>query len=113
MSQLQLAYHGDSKLGRVLDAVRQSNGSLVLLKCISVSVHPNEIPIAQYLTSPPLSDDPRNHCCPVLEVLDDPLNPDTRIIVMPHLRKFNDPRFQTVGEAIDFCRQSFEVRSPH
>ena len=84
---------------------------MVLLKRISVTVHPNEVAIGQYLTSPLLSGDPRNHCCPILDVLEDPFDADIRIIVMPLLRKFDNPKFQTVGEVVEFFRQAFEVSS--
>ena len=95
---------------RVLDAVRKSDGEMVMLKQISRSVHPNEIPIGQYLSSPPLASDPRNHCCPVLDVLQDPTNADSQILVMPLLKEFNNPPQLTIGEAVDFFRQAFEVR---
>ena len=84
---------------------------MVLLKLISINEHPEEIAVGQFLSSPPLSDDPRNHCCPVLDVLQDPLDPTARIIVMPLLRAFDDPKFITVGEAVECFRQAFEVRS--
>ena len=84
---------------------------MVFLKLISVDEHPEEIAIGQYLSSPPLSDDPRNHCCPVIDVLQDPLSSDKRIIVMPLLRAFDNPKFITVGEAVEFFRQAFEVRT--
>ena len=96
---------------RVLDAVRSSDGRMVTLKRISFSRHPDEIAIGQYLNSSPLSQDPRNHCCPILEVLEDPLDTDIRIIIMPLLKMYRYPSFQTVGEAVEFFRQAFEVRS--
>ena len=37
---------------------------------------------------------------------------DVSIIVLPLLRQFNDPPFETVGEAVDFFRQIFEVGCP-
>ena len=93
----------------VLDAVRQSDGEMVMLKQVSRSIHPNEISIGQYLSSPDLALDPRNHSCPVLDVLQDPLDPDMQLLVMPLLKEFNEPPHITVGEAIDFFRQAFEV----
>lgn len=44
------------------------------------------------------------------DVLDVPDEPDCKLIVMPFLRTFYDPRFLTVGEAVEFFRQAFEVR---
>ncbi len=93
----------------VLDAVRNSDKEFVALKRIKTSIHPFELEIGKYLCSPPLSFDKRNHCCPILEVLRDPTDSDVHVIVMPFLRKFYDPKFVTVGEAIDFFRQAFEV----
>lgn len=42
--------------------------------------------------------------------MQDPQDPDIQIIVMPFLRPYNDPKFGTVGEAVEFFRQAFEVR---
>ena len=92
-----------------MDATRVEDGEMVVIKRYSKSTHPHESDIASYLCSPELSSDPRNHCCPILEVMEDPLDDDTRLMVMPMLRMFNDPPFATVGEAVEFCRQTFEV----
>jgi hypothetical protein len=62
----------------------------------------------QYLSTEPLSLDPRNHCAQLLEVLDLP-DDDEQVLVMPLLRPFNSPTFDTFGEAIDCFRQLFEV----
>ena len=80
-----------------------------MIKSLSKSVHPCEADIAVYLSSSPLASDPRNHCCPVLEVLHDPYDADMQYIVMPLLKNFQDPKFVTVGEAVEFFRQAFEV----
>jgi hypothetical protein len=61
----------------------------------------------QYLSSEPLSLDPRNHCVQLLEVLDVP--GDDQLLVTPLLRPFDSPTFDTFGEAIDCFRQLFEV----
>ncbi|KAI0709591.1 hypothetical protein C8T65DRAFT_739950 [Cerioporus squamosus] len=92
----------------LIDAVRVKDGEMVVFKRVSKSVHPYEVEIGRFLTSPPLSDNPRNHCCRILEVLQDPRNPDIQIIVMPFLRSYNQPKFATVGEAVEFFRQAFE-----
>ncbi|KAI0744029.1 hypothetical protein C8Q80DRAFT_1107223 [Daedaleopsis nitida] len=93
---------------QVMDAVRQSEGDVVVLKRVSKTVHPDEALIGQYLSSPPLSDDPQNHCCPILDVLDDPLDAEIHILVMPLLRPYDKPAMDTVGEAVAFFRQAFE-----
>ncbi|RPD53218.1 hypothetical protein L227DRAFT_405511 [Lentinus tigrinus ALCF2SS1-6] len=93
---------------KTLDAVRSKDGQIVVIKHDSKSVHPYESDIGLFFSSPPLANDPRNHCCPVLEDMDDPYDPDRRLMVMPLLRTYNDPKFATVGEAVEFFRQIFE-----
>ncbi|RDX54862.1 hypothetical protein OH76DRAFT_1372287 [Lentinus brumalis] len=93
---------------QIMDAVRASDGDIVILKSIRKSRHPYEVEIARYFSTPPVSSDPRNHCSPVLDVLQDPSNADVEIMVMPLLRLFNDPPFATVGEVMEFLRQAFE-----
>ncbi|KAI0645829.1 kinase-like domain-containing protein [Trametes meyenii] len=94
--------------GHVLDATRVADGAVVALKKVPVNIFPQEIEIARFLTSLPLSADPKNHCVPIYEVLDVPEDKDLKLIVMPLLRQCFDPRFLTVGEAMDFCRQAIE-----
>ena len=81
------------------------------MKCVIKSEHPYEVEIATFLSSEPLVANPQNHCIPIYDVLEVPDDPDKAILVMPLTRSFNRPRFQTVGEAIDFFSQFFEVRS--
>ncbi len=93
-----------------MDATRTSDNVMVLMKRIDRTVHPYELEIAQYFSTGSMSADPRNHCCPTYEVLQDPTNENISILVMPHLRRYINPTFQTVGEAVEFFRQVFEVR---
>lgn len=79
------------------------------LKHVDLNVHPYEVDIGLYFSSEPLASDPRNHCIPIYEVLQIPHTKNEVIIVMPLLRKYNDPRIKSVGEAVDFIRQIFEV----
>jgi hypothetical protein len=72
-----------------------------------------EVDIARHLSSDPLSKDSRNHCVLLLDVLHPPLKDgdrDLQVLVMPFLRPFDSPIFDTFGEAIDCIRQLFEVR---
>lgn len=92
-----------------MDATRLSDGTVVTLKSISTSDHPFEAKIGQYLSSPSLASDPTNHCVPIYELLRIPDVEDRIILVMPLLRPFDNPPFQTIGEAIDFLHQVFEV----
>ncbi|KAL4242378.1 hypothetical protein ABKN59_011983 [Abortiporus biennis] len=93
----------------VLDATHIATNELVMLKRISQKTHPYEVEITSYFTKEPLRSDPQNHCVPLLEVLEVPNDSTIKIIVLPLLRKYNDPRFKTVGEALEFFRQAFEV----
>ena len=46
---------------------------------------------------------------PIYEVLKVPLENDKVILVMPLLRSWDEPAFETVGEGVDFFQQLFEV----
>ncbi|EIW62688.1 uncharacterized protein TRAVEDRAFT_69009 [Trametes versicolor FP-101664 SS1] len=108
------AYYDSYEDGRaivrnaVLDATRISDDTVVTLKKIQTSEHPYEVDICRFFSSEPRASDPANRCVPVYDVLDVPDDPDCKLIVMPFLRKFFDPRFLTVGEAVEFFRQAFE-----
>ncbi|KAI0666034.1 hypothetical protein C8Q78DRAFT_1141228 [Trametes maxima] len=93
----------------ILDAVRISDGSLVMLKQIKTSWNPEEVEITQFLASDALRSDPRNHTVPVLDVLIVPDDSDITILVMPLLRACDNPRWNTLGEVIAFLIQVFEV----
>ncbi|TRM59176.1 hypothetical protein BD626DRAFT_508498 [Schizophyllum amplum] len=95
----------------ILDATRTSDGVYVVLKRVNKQRHPAELEITTLLSSPLLSSDPRNHCAPVLEVLSVPDEDDTHIMVLPLLREYDQPRFDTVGEVVACLQQVFEVRS--
>ncbi|RPD57198.1 hypothetical protein L226DRAFT_113083 [Lentinus tigrinus ALCF2SS1-7] len=88
---------------REMDATRQSDGRLVFMK--SAKNHTTEIEIAQYLSEQHHSE---NHCVPIFEVLEDPYDPRYSLLVMPYLRPFNDPEFGTIGEFMEFVRQTLE-----
>ncbi|OCH84656.1 hypothetical protein OBBRIDRAFT_808083, partial [Obba rivulosa] len=93
---------------QVLDATRMSDGVMVLIKKVKTSLHPFEVDITSHFSSDPLVSDSRNHCVPLYEVLDDPDDQNIKLMVMPFLREFGDPRFETIGEAVEFFRQVFE-----
>ena len=57
--------------------------------------------------------DPRNHCVPILDVLDDPADPATSFLVMPFLRNIDDPEFDTVGSILQCVSQLLEVSGIH
>lgn len=92
----------------LMDATRLSDGAYVMLKPVRKSTHPYEAEIGQFLSSGALASDPRNHCVPIIEVLQPP-GEGNLMLVMPMLRKYNDPAFETFDEVIDYFRQIFEV----
>jgi len=75
-----------------------------------------EAEIARSLSSQPLRRDPRNHCVPILDVFTishvstrTHKKYDWTILVMPLLRKFDDPPFETIGDCVSFGQQILEV----
>ncbi|KAJ7269600.1 hypothetical protein C8J57DRAFT_1180644 [Mycena rebaudengoi] len=92
----------------IMDAVHISDGKDVMLKWVSKKTHPFEVEIGKLFSAPPLSRSARNHCVPLLDVLQDPQDADKQIIVMPRLIRFDEPTFDTVGEVIDCFRQIFQ-----
>ncbi|KAJ7091961.1 hypothetical protein B0H15DRAFT_777902, partial [Mycena belliarum] len=93
---------------QIIDATRIADGARVVLKRNYKWDNPNEAKIFAYLSSPELASDPRNHCIPLLEQLSPPDDEDAVIFVMKLLRDFQDPRFDTFGEVVEFFRQIFE-----
>ena len=94
----------------VLDAIKLPHGEPVMLKRVN-KLHSKEFEVITTLSSPPLAKDSRNHCVPVYDVFGVPDDGNLRILVLPLLRKYNDPPFDTVGEAVDCLRQVLEVGS--
>lgn len=78
------------------------------MKRIKKSVHPYEVDIGLYFSSESLASHAENHCIPVYEILSLDDN-ETVIIVMPLLRFYADPPFDTFGEVVECFRQLFEV----
>lgn len=83
---------------------------MVILKRILKSEHPYEVEITGFLSSELLASDPHNHCVRLYDVLEVPNEDDMVILVLPLLRRYDSPPFETVEEAIDFFSQVFEVR---
>ncbi|EPQ53169.1 hypothetical protein GLOTRDRAFT_79257 [Gloeophyllum trabeum ATCC 11539] len=94
--------------GNLIDATRVSDGALVALKQVVKARHPHEIQIGLYFSSEPLASDPRNHCVRIIEVLQVPDEEDMSLIVMPYLRAYYEPRFDTFGEVVSYFQQVFE-----
>ncbi|KAJ7354602.1 hypothetical protein DFH08DRAFT_855389 [Mycena albidolilacea] len=92
-----------SQYSGLIDAVRVSDNANVILKLINKTHHPHEADIANFLTG--LGPNPRNHCVPILAKPDDN---SIMIIVVPLLRRYGSPRFDTIGEAAESFRQIFD-----
>ena len=95
-----------------MDATRRRDGKHVMLKKIYPDEGAHELVITQLFSSRELVRDPRNHCVPLLDIVEIPQN-GQKLMVMPLLRPFNDPHFQTFGEFVAFFTQICEVRSLH
>ncbi|KAG8903695.1 hypothetical protein FRC01_009033 [Tulasnella sp. 417] len=90
----------------LLDAQRLSDGRTVMLK-IAPKDSP-EIPIGQYLSSTELQQDPRNHSLPLLEVLHDPSDAHKVILVLPLVRRVDEPPPASIRECCDLIEQTLE-----
>ncbi|KAK7691449.1 hypothetical protein QCA50_004848 [Cerrena zonata] len=91
---------------RVIDSTRLSDGIRVMIK--SVSRTDDEIPIARFLSTDNLLQDPTNHCVPILDIFDDPIDPSLAMLVMKYLRPFDNPELRTIGDVTDFIFQTLE-----
>lgn len=90
-----------------MDATRISDGALVYIK--RTRTDSQELQILAYLSSDELRQDPRNHCIPLLDVLQDPSAPETSFMVMPFLRYIDSPPMERVEDVLDCFDQVLEV----
>ncbi|KAJ6456372.1 hypothetical protein C8R45DRAFT_844991 [Mycena sanguinolenta] len=108
----KVPWHFEDALGititTILDGVRVRDGTDVCLKQVNTETHPSEHEIGMFFSSGPRANDPRNHCVPILETLQVPDDEKLIIVVLPLLRDWEEPKFDTFGEAIDFFDQIFE-----
>lgn len=99
------------KYSQICDSIHIPTGTPVALKAWEKLPHRHEEQIHQFLTTEDMLSDPRNNCIPLLDVLTPPdEDPNMRILVMPFLRPFYSPHFDTIGEALECIRQLFEVK---
>ncbi|KAJ7501023.1 hypothetical protein B0H11DRAFT_753413 [Mycena galericulata] len=89
----------------VMDATRITDGAIVALKRVRRKASQEER-IMRLLNSEALVAHPDNPCAPLYGVLSVPDEVDFEIFVIPFLRTFDSPPFETVGEIMDFCRQA-------
>ncbi|KAI5118848.1 hypothetical protein M0805_008124 [Coniferiporia weirii] len=94
------------KIEKVIDACRLEDSTTVAVKRIARGS--SEIDIAKMLSSPELLRDTLNHTVPILDSFSDPKDDKVGYIVMPLLRKFDDPEFYSVPEVLSFVRQVLE-----
>lgn len=92
-----------------MDATRLADGSHVVIKLVAVGPLSEEYDIIRYLNEEPQKSDPRNHCVPLLDTLYPSDDKAHVMIVSPILRQYDDPEFDTVGEALDSIREILEV----
>ncbi|KAJ7879543.1 hypothetical protein B0H14DRAFT_2341332, partial [Mycena olivaceomarginata] len=97
----------------LIDAVRVSDNANVILKRINKTHHPHEVDIANFLTG--LGPSPGNHFVPILGKTNEN---NIMIIVMPLLRRYGSPRFDTIGEgggvlSADFRGELFLICMHH
>ncbi|KAG6809006.1 hypothetical protein H0H92_002018 [Tricholoma furcatifolium] len=98
-----------SSIGVIMDATR-ADGTIVVLKRVPLTPTVFEIEIGLLFSSEPLASDPRNHCVPILDVLDIPGQPKERFVVMPYLMTTEQVLFNTIGEIVEHFRQLFELK---
>jgi hypothetical protein len=94
--------------GGVLDAIRISDGTKVVLKLVRTD---RDVPILEDLNSPKLLADPRNHTVPLLAKILVPDREDVMWIVMPLLLLAQDYKhpFRYVSEVVEYTKQFLEV----
>ena len=80
-----------------------------MLKRVSHNEHPYEKEISLFFSSEEIASHPQCHCVSIYDVLDIPEDEEHFILVLPLLREYDDPRIKSIGEAVEFFRQIFEV----
>ncbi|KIO31891.1 hypothetical protein M407DRAFT_45980, partial [Tulasnella calospora MUT 4182] len=98
--------HEDSISALALHAERISDGQQVFLKA-APRTSP-EIEIGKYLSSPELRNIPQNHLIPLFDVLDDPVDQNGVILVLPLLRLLGINLPDSVHEVLSFVEQTLE-----
>jgi hypothetical protein len=93
----------------IMDAVRIADNLPVILKRSRLSLNAYELDSTVGLLQWSAASDPDNHCMRIHGVVPVPNDPESIILVLPRLRAWDDPGFETIGEAVDFFRQIFEV----
>ncbi|KZT39532.1 hypothetical protein SISSUDRAFT_1061023 [Sistotremastrum suecicum HHB10207 ss-3] len=90
--------------GKIMDATRMSDGKIICMKL--VPTHTKELVIWQFLSSPDLRKDSRNHCIPIFDIHPLPDTDEQVLVVMPLLVVYDIIPFETPGEVM-YCVHSF------
>ncbi|KAG8994897.1 hypothetical protein FRB94_009612 [Tulasnella sp. JGI-2019a] len=93
-------------LPHLLDATRISDNKPMVLKIVTKPS--SEIVIGQFLLTGDLSNDPRNHCIPLVDVLEDANDPEHAILVLPLLRRLDSPGPASIRECVSLIEQTLE-----
>ncbi|KAJ7097038.1 hypothetical protein B0H15DRAFT_773532 [Mycena belliarum] len=102
LNSIFFSYRGPQR-ACLVEAVRKSDCAQVILKALDTDSP--ELQIGMFFSDPSRVSHPRNHCVPIYDSLDPPAHPNKKIIVMPLLRRFMDPLFDTVGEGIQYMHE--------
>ncbi|KZV99363.1 hypothetical protein EXIGLDRAFT_640536 [Exidia glandulosa HHB12029] len=93
----------------VIDARRELDDSQVAIKWIPHAPHTrDEFAVHEFVSTPEMRADPRNHCNPLLDSFPHPSNPDGVFIVMPWLDDIIGLPLEHVNEVVDMMLQTFE-----
>ncbi|KDQ17700.1 hypothetical protein BOTBODRAFT_29859 [Botryobasidium botryosum FD-172 SS1] len=93
---------------KVMDATRTSDGEVVVLKKLHRIDDAKEVEITRYFSQERFLHEERNHCVPLLDVIDPEDETNIIYIVLPLLLYFDEPIFESVDDAVDFVRQMLE-----
>ncbi|KAF9534658.1 hypothetical protein CPB83DRAFT_802734 [Crepidotus variabilis] len=93
---------------QVLDAIRRQDGLVVCVKMISEVRKVHHIKITEFFSTRRMTSDTRNHVVPFYDCFADTYSPNIQFMVMPVLRRFDDPEFVVVSEVVDFISQALE-----
>jgi hypothetical protein len=90
----------------LLDAQDDENNRRVCIKWVIKKSDETQIDL--FFSSQALKSS-NNHCVSIHASFNDLIEPETKFIVMPLLRPFDDPEFGAVGEVVDFVTQMLEI----
>ncbi|KAH9014231.1 hypothetical protein EDB85DRAFT_880141 [Lactarius pseudohatsudake] len=81
-------------LRAAMDAIRIHDGKRVMLKKVLPEEGPHELQISRMFSARGVATNSRNHCVPLLDAIKLP-NSGQQLMVMPFLRPFDNPHFQS------------------